>query len=90
MAKDKGLTPQSEDFAAWYNEVVQVAGLVDYSPVRGCMVIKPYGYAIWELMQSALDGLFKATGHQNAYFSPSRRSIAKRSTWRVSRRRRPS
>jgi prolyl-tRNA synthetase len=68
VAKDKGLTPQSEDFAAWYNEVVQVAGLVDYSPVRGCMVIKPYGYAIWELMQSALDGLFKATGHQNAYF----------------------
>ncbi|MEJ2312285.1 MAG: proline--tRNA ligase [Gemmatimonadales bacterium] len=68
MAKDRGLTPQSEDFAAWYTEVVQVAGLVDYSPVRGCMVIKPYGYAIWELMQSALDGLFKATGHENAYF----------------------
>jgi prolyl-tRNA synthetase len=68
VAKDRGLTPQSEDFAAWYTEVVQVAGLVDYSPVRGCMVIKPYGYAIWELMQSALDGLFKATGHENAYF----------------------
>ncbi len=68
MTKDKRLTSQSEDFAAWYTEVVQVAGLVDYSPVRGCMVIKPYGYAIWELMQSALDGLFKATGHQNAYF----------------------
>ena len=68
MTKDKRLTPQSEDFAAWYTEIVQVAGLVDYSPVRGCMVIKPYGYAIWELMQSALDGMFKATGHQNAYF----------------------
>jgi len=68
VTKDKRLTPQSEDFAAWYTEIVQVAGLVDYSPVRGCMVIKPYGYAIWELMQSALDGMFKATGHQNAYF----------------------
>ncbi len=68
MTKDRRLTSQSEDFAAWYTEVVQAAGLVDYSPVRGCMVIKPYGYAIWELMQSALDGLFKATGHQNAYF----------------------
>ena len=66
--EERRLTPQSEDFAAWYTEVVRVAGLVDYSPVRGCMVIKPYGYAIWELMQAALDGLFKATGHQNAYF----------------------
>jgi prolyl-tRNA synthetase len=68
VTKDRRLTSQSEDFAAWYTEVVQAAGLVDYSPVRGCMVIKPYGYAIWELMQSALDGLFKATGHRNAYF----------------------
>ncbi len=68
MTKDRRLTLQSEDFSAWYTEIVQVAGLADYSPVRGCMVIMPYGYAIWELMQSALDGLFKATGHQNAYF----------------------
>ena len=68
MAAEPRLTPQSEDFAAWYTEIVQAAGLADYSPVRGCMVIRPYGYAIWELMQSALDGLFKATGHQNAYF----------------------
>ena len=68
MTRERGLTPQSEDFAAWYNEVVQLAGLAGYSPVRGCMVIKPYGYAIWELMQSALDDMFKATGHQNAYF----------------------
>jgi len=68
VTKDRRLTLQSEDFSAWYTEIVQVAGLADYSPVRGCMVIMPYGYAIWELMQSALDGLFKATGHQNAYF----------------------
>jgi prolyl-tRNA synthetase len=64
----KGLTPQSEDFSAWYNEIVQQAELASHSPVRGCMVIRPYGYRIWELMQSALDDMFKATGHQNAYF----------------------
>jgi prolyl-tRNA synthetase len=68
VAEDSGLTPQAEDFAAWYTEVVQAARLVDYSPVRGCMVIRPYGYAIWELMQRALDDMFKATGHRNAYF----------------------
>jgi prolyl-tRNA synthetase len=68
MADDKGLTTRAEDFAAWYNEVVQRAELADYSPVRGCMVIRPYGYAIWENMQRALDDMFKATGHQNAYF----------------------
>lgn len=65
---DKGLTPRATDFAAWYNEVVTRAELADYSPVRGCMVIRPNGYAIWEEMQKALDGMFKATGHQNAYF----------------------
>ncbi len=64
----KGLTPQSEDFSAWYNEIVQQAELASHSPVRGCMVIRPYGYRIWELMQGALDDMFKATGHQNAYF----------------------
>ncbi|HSM37424.1 MAG TPA: proline--tRNA ligase [Longimicrobiales bacterium] len=68
MGNDKGLTPRGEDFAAWYNEVVLRAELADYSPVRGCMVIRPYGYGIWELMQRGLDGLFKETGHQNAYF----------------------
>ncbi|HUG02221.1 MAG TPA: proline--tRNA ligase [Longimicrobiales bacterium] len=68
MANEKGLTPRGEDFAAWYNEVVLRAELADYSPVRGCMVIRPYGYGIWENMQRALDGLFKETGHENAYF----------------------
>jgi prolyl-tRNA synthetase len=66
MANDKGLTPRGEDFASWYNEVVLRAELADYSPVRGCMVIRPYGYGIWELMQRGLDGLYKETGHQNA------------------------
>jgi prolyl-tRNA synthetase len=68
MADDRGLTPRADDFSAWYNEIVQRAELADYSPVRGSMVIRPYGYAIWELMQRALDDMFKATGHQNAYF----------------------
>ena len=68
MADDKALTTRAEDFSAWYNEIVLRAELADYSPVRGCMVIRPYGYAIWELMQRALDDMFKATGHQNAYF----------------------
>ena len=64
----KGVTPRAEDFSAWYNEVVQQAELADYSPVRGSMVIRPWGYGIWEHMQRALDDMFKATGHQNAYF----------------------
>lgn len=68
MAKDKGLTPQSQDFNEWYNEVVLRADLVDYGPVRGTMVIKPYGYAIWENIQRELDRMFKETGHQNTYF----------------------
>ncbi|HEX7089719.1 MAG TPA: proline--tRNA ligase [Longimicrobiales bacterium] len=68
MAEEKALTTRAEDFAAWYNEVVLRAELADYSPVRGSMVIRPYGYALWENMQRALDGMFKATGHQNAYF----------------------
>ena len=66
--RKKGLTSRSEDFSAWYNEVVQQAELADYSPVRGSMVIRPWGYGIWENMQRALDDMFKATGHQNAYF----------------------
>jgi prolyl-tRNA synthetase len=64
----KGLTPRAQDFSAWYNELILKAELADYSPVRGCMVIRPNGYAIWEQMQRALDGMFKDTGHQNAYF----------------------
>ena len=68
MADDKKLTTQAEDFSAWYNEVVLKAELADYSPVRGCMVIRPYGYRLWELMRDRLDLRFRETGHQNAYF----------------------
>ncbi len=64
----KKLPTRSEDYSAWYNELVKRAGLAENSPVRGCMVIKPYGFAIWEKMQRALDDMFKATGHENAYF----------------------
>jgi len=62
------ITPQSQDFARWYVDVVRRAELADYSPVKGCMVIRPYGYAMWELIQQGLDRRFKATGHVNAYF----------------------
>jgi len=62
------LTPRSEDYSAWYNDLILKGGLADYSAVRGCMVIKPYGYGLWEAMRDVLDGMFKATGHQNAYF----------------------
>jgi len=68
MAEEKKLTTRAEDFSAWYNEVVLRAELADYSPVRGCMVIRPNGYGIWERMQRALDDMFKETGHKNAYF----------------------
>src|SRR5262249_27412175 len=68
MADDKKLTTREADFSAWYNEVVLRAELADYSPVRGCMIIRPNGYGIWERMQRALDDMFKATGHKNAYF----------------------
>ena len=67
MAEDK-LTPQSENFSEWYNQIVQKADLADYAPVRGCMVVKPYGWALWENIQQALDRRFKATGHVNAAF----------------------
>ena len=66
--EDRQITPRAEDFAAWYNDVVMRAELADYSPVRGCMVIRPRGYRIWELMQRALDDMFRETGHENAYF----------------------
>ncbi len=65
---DRGLTPRAEDFSAWYNEIVLRSELADYAPVRGCMVIRPYGFRLWELMRDQLDLRFKATGHQNAYF----------------------
>jgi prolyl-tRNA synthetase len=68
MADEKKLTTRAQDFSDWYNEVVLRAELADYSPVRGCMVIRPNGYGIWERMQRALDDMFKATGHKNAYF----------------------
>ena len=68
MADSKALTTRAADFSAWYNEVIMRAELADYSPVRGCMVIRPNGFAIWEQMQAALDRMFKETGHQNAYF----------------------
>ncbi|TFH94853.1 proline--tRNA ligase [Porphyromonas levii] len=66
--KTDALTPRSEDYSKWYNELVVKADLAENSEVRGCMVIKPYGYAIWEKMQAVLDGMFKETGHVNAYF----------------------
>jgi prolyl-tRNA synthetase len=69
MARDeRSVIPQSEDFSAWYNDLVIRAELVDRWPVRGSMVIRPYGYRIWELLQADLDGRIKATGHENAYF----------------------
>jgi len=68
MSAKAGLTARSENFSDWYNELVVRADLADHSSVRGCMVIKPHGFAMWELMQQALDSLFKATGHVNAYF----------------------
>ncbi len=64
----KEVTPRSEDFSRWYTDVIRRAELADYSPVKGSMVIRPYGYAIWELMQQALDRRIKDTGHVNAYF----------------------
>ncbi len=68
MANFQKLTPRSEDYSRWYNELVVKADLAEQSAVRGCMVIKPYGYAIWEKIQAELDRRFKETGHVNAYF----------------------
>jgi len=67
MAETK-ITKRSEDYSRWYTDVIAAAELADYAPVKGCMIIRPNGYAIWEKMQQALDGMFKETGHQNAYF----------------------
>jgi len=64
----KGITRRDEDFSRWYTDVIAGARLADYAPVKGCMVIRPNGYALWERMQSCLDRMFKETGHENAYF----------------------
>ena len=64
----KNLTSRSEDYSKWYNELVVKADLAENSAVRGCMVIKPYGYAIWEKMQAQSYKMFKEPGHENAYF----------------------
>jgi len=68
VAKELGITARADNYAEWYNDLVKRADLADNSVVRGCMVIKPHGYAVWERMQAALDGLFKEHGHVNAYF----------------------
>jgi len=68
MAEELRITPRGEDYSRWYTDVVQRADLADYSPVKGCMVIKPYGYTLWEAIRDSLDRRFKETGHQNAYF----------------------
>lgn len=65
--RDK-ITPRSEDYSGWYTEVIRKAELADYAPVRGCMVIRPYGYELWENVKAGLDRRFKETGHENAYF----------------------
>src|SRR5436309_4958257 len=67
-AKARRITPRAKDFSEWYGDVITQAQMADYSPVRGCMVIRPHGYRIWELMQRALDDMFRASGHRNAYF----------------------
>ena len=62
------ITPRDKDYSQWYVDIVLKARLADYSPVKGCMVIRPRGYALWERMRDTLDSMFKATGHSNAYF----------------------
>jgi len=68
MAQAQRITPRAKDFSEWYGDVIMQAQLADYSPVRGCMVIRPHGYRMWELMQRALDDMIRASGHRNAYF----------------------
>ena len=63
--KNKAITSRDVDFAKWYTDIVRAAKLADYTSVKGCMVLEPNGYAIWERMQQVLDGMFKATGHKN-------------------------
>src|SRR5687768_14990038 len=69
MSTKNAITPtREENYPEWYQQVIRAADLAENSPVRGCMVIKPWGYALWENFQRTLDGMFKATGHKNAYF----------------------
>jgi len=63
----EAITPMDQDFAQWYTDIIKKADLVDYSSVRGCMIIRPYGYGIWENIQKELDRRFKETGHENVY-----------------------
>lgn len=82
----KDLTKRSENYSQWYNELVVKADLAEQSAVRGCMVIKPYGYAIWEKMQRQLDDMFKETGHVNAYFPylfRNHSSVVKQNMWKA-------
>jgi prolyl-tRNA synthetase len=67
-AVSDAVTPRAQDYAQWYLDVIKRGVLAEHSAVRGCMVIRPHGYAIWEKMQRELDDRFKATGHENAYF----------------------
>ena len=64
----KDITKMDEDFAKWYTDIILKSELVDYAPVKGCMVMRPYGYALWENIQDVLDQKFKETGHKNCYF----------------------
>jgi prolyl-tRNA synthetase len=85
----KEITPQSEDFSRWYIDTITKADLMDYTPVRGCIVFKPDGYELWERIQAAMDKRFKETGHRNAYFPmliPESLFPKKRSTWKASTR----
>ena len=69
MPEQNAISPRrQEDFSEWYQQVVRAADLAENSEVRGCMIVKPWGYALWERMQAVLDRMFKATGHRNAYF----------------------
>ena len=69
----KEITPKAKDYSQWYLDVVLKTDMVDYSPVKGCMIIKPYGYAVWENMQRDMDRRIKETGHVNAYFPRERK-----------------
>ena len=63
--KNKAITPRNEDFAKWYDDIIKAARLATYSSVKGCVILEPNGYAIWENIQKVMDGMFKETGHQN-------------------------
>src|SRR3989338_3684912 len=69
VQSQRGITKRETDYSEWYQDVIEAAQLAEHSPVKGCMVIKPYGYAIWEKMQRILDDLIKESGHENVYFT---------------------